>query len=71
MALYQSIEAFMEAGLILGAVNKPELEKVISDEHVDVFGISRQDRMQKAKDEALVKGDFAFFDTPTWQRHQM
>jgi hypothetical protein len=68
VAMCQGIEAFMEAGILSGVVNHSELQSVIADEHMSVFGMTRQERLQMLREEALGKGDYAFFDTPTWQR---
>lgn len=70
VAMAQGIEAYMEAGLALGAVSTTELEMRIATEHVSVFGVSRQERLQEAKTEALGNGDYAFFDTPAFQREK-
>jgi ABC-type polysaccharide/polyol phosphate transport system ATPase subunit len=59
----------MEAGLVLSAVTKSQLESLIADEHASVFGMSRLERSQEVKQEAMEVGDYAFFDTPTYQRH--
>lgn len=68
-AMAQGIEAYMEAGLALNAVTKSQLESAIADEHASVFGMSRLERSQEVKQEAMEIGDYAFFDTPTYQRH--
>ena len=62
------IEVFMEAGLSLNAVTQHELEQVIADEHQQVFGMSRQERLRVNKEEAIATRDYAYFDTPTWVR---
>lgn len=66
--LAKDVEAFMEAGLCLSAVSKSELEQVIAQEHQSVFGMGLRERSLAAKQYALEKGDFSFFDLPTWRR---
>lgn len=64
IAIAQGILAFIEAGIALGAVTQSELEEVIDEQHMDVFCVSRQERLQNARGKFLEVEELAFFDTP-------
>lgn len=65
------IEAFMEAGLLLGAVTRAELDSLIELQHKTVFGMSLGERQQSEKLEAHAQGNYVSFDTPAWQRQKV
>lgn len=62
------IEAFMEAGLLLGAVTRAELDSSIDLQHRTVFGMSLGERQQSEKLEANAQGNYVSFDISAWQR---
>ena len=64
IAIAQGVLAFIEAGITLGAVTRSELEAVIDERHMEVFGVSRQERLQNARGKFLEVEELAFFDTP-------
>jgi hypothetical protein len=56
------IQGFMEAGLITGVVSRVELERVIDDAYMSIFGISFKDRSNASL------GTPEVLDVPTWIR---
>ena len=42
--LSHEIDGYMEAGLLAEIIDKRELQSVIDEQHIAVFGISRQER---------------------------
>nr|WP_320136648.1 hypothetical protein [uncultured Amphritea sp.] len=63
-----AIEAFMEAGLLLGDVTQLELDQLIDIQHKAVFGMSLQERWQANRLVAYDRKNYAVFDAPSWQR---
>lgn len=62
------IEAFMEAGIIIGVVTHTVLEEAIERQHMSIFGMSLIERYEHIKEEAQLRGNYEFFDRPAWER---
>jgi hypothetical protein len=63
------LDGFIEAGLLIGIVQKDELQKLIDAEHMAKFGMTRKQRRAEsklAKEETAV--DWGVYDPPAIHR---
>jgi hypothetical protein len=64
-------EGFLYAGELLGLTDKTELQQLMEQAHLDVFGYPLQDRAagyQQQRKAALSQGQFQYFDEPAISR---
>jgi len=64
------IQGFMNAGEFLGVLTRDEAIKVIDDAHLNVFGITKEQRkIHKDNMKSAIKNqDDSFFDIPAIER---
>jgi hypothetical protein len=68
-ALKYKVDGYIEAGLTLNAISKSELQDLIDQKHMAVFGMTRKQRRienKLGKKEEL--RDWSAFDRPTIER---
>lgn len=64
-------EGFLYAGELLGLTDKTELQQLMEQAHLEVFGYPLQDRAagyQQQRKAALSQGQFQYFDEPAISR---
>lgn len=64
-------EGFLYAGELLGLTDKNELQLLMEQAHLEVFGYPLQDRAagyQQQRKAALSQGQFQYFDEPAISR---
>ncbi|MBU1439582.1 MAG: hypothetical protein KJ930_02360 [Gammaproteobacteria bacterium] len=64
-------EGFLYAGELLGLTDKNELQQLMEQAHLEVFGYPLQDRSagyQQQRKAALSQGQFQYFDEPAINR---
>ena len=64
-------EGFLYAGELLGLTDKSELQHLMEQAHLEVFGYPLQDRAagyQQQRKAALSQGQFQYFDEPAISR---
>ena len=64
------LDGFLEAGLLLQIFNKDQLQQVIDEEHVTIFGMSRKERVKKRQQEGIspASADWSAYDAPATER---
>ena len=69
--LSHEIDGYMEAGLLAEIIDKQELQRVIDEQHIAVFGISRQERRLEMNSILETAPDnWDIYDTPAIDRRQ-
>ena len=69
--LSHEIDGYMEAGLLAEIIDKRELQSVIDEQHIAVFGISRQERRLEMNSILETAPDnWDIYDTPAINRRQ-
>ena len=69
--LSPEIDGYMEAGLLAEIIDKRELQSVIDEQHIAVFGISRQERRLEMNSILETAPDnWDIYDTPAIDRRQ-
>ncbi len=68
MALMSRIEGLMEAGITLKAVTKRDLEFLVDNVHLEVFGQSLAERRLDERERDRLDQNYDAFDLPSWQR---
>ena len=78
--LEAKLEGFIEAGLLIEVVKRSEMQQVIDDCHLSVFGESRTDRRERLSTENAALGrvgdkdseipDWDLYDSPAIERVQ-
>jgi len=68
MVLMSRIEGLMEAGIVLKAVTKRDLELLVDNVHFDVFGKSLAERRIDERERDRLNQNYNAFDLPSWQR---
>jgi hypothetical protein len=69
--LSHEIDGYMEAGLLAEIIDKRELQSVIDEQHIAVFGISRQERRLEMNSILETAPDnWDIYDTPAIDRRQ-
>ena len=69
--LSHKIDGYMEAGLLAEIIDKRELQSVIDEQHIAVFGISRQERRLEMNSILETAPDnWDIYDTPAIDRRQ-
>jgi hypothetical protein len=67
--LESKVDGFIAAGILIDMISKQDLQKVIDEEHMTAFGMTRAERREKLKFES--KGpevDWDIYDIPTIHR---
>ena len=67
--LESKVDGFIAAGILIDMISKQDLQKVIDEEHMAAFGMTRTERREKLKFES--KGpeiDWDIYDIPTIHR---
>ena len=67
--LEAKLDGFIAAGILIDLMPKQELQKIIDMEHMEAFGMTRNQRREKLKRES--KGaeiDWEIYDIPTIHR---
>ena len=67
--LESKLEGFIAAGILTDLISKQDLQKIIDEEHMAAFGMTRSERREKLKFES--KGpeiDWDIYDIPTIHR---
>ena len=63
--LKYKIEGFFEAGLLVDAATKEDIQLIVDEEHMAAFGMTRlQRRVQKSANENLKTMGWAIYDQP-------
>lgn len=67
------LDGFIEAGLLLQVCSRADMQEVIDQCHLEVFGESRSDRRKRLTEETKVDNtaapyDWDKFDTPAFER---
>ena len=69
--LSHEIDGYMEAGLLAEIIDKRKLQSVIDEQHIAVFGISRQERRLEMNSILETAPDnWDIYDTPAIDRRQ-
>lgn len=69
--LSHDIDGYMEAGLLIEILDKRELQSIIDEQHIAVFGITRQERRLEMKSNLETAPDnWDIYDTPAIDRRQ-
>ena len=67
--LKYKIEGFFEAGLLVDAATKEDIQLIVDEEHMAAFGMTRlQRRAQKSANKNLVTADWSIYDEPSFAR---
>jgi hypothetical protein len=67
--LSREIDGYMEAGLLTEILDKRELQSIIDEQHIAVFGITRQERRLETKSNLETAPDnWDIYDTPAIDR---
>ena len=70
-ALKYKIDGYIEAGLTLNAISKGELQDLIDQKHMAVFGMTRkQRRIEKKLGKKEELRDWSAFDRPAIERNR-
>ena len=66
----RKLDGFLEAGLLLQIFSKDQLQKVIDEEHLTIFGMSREERAKKRQQEGTSpeSADWSAYDAPATER---
>ena len=63
------IDGFIAAGILIDLISKPELQTIIDREHMNAFGMTRDERREKLKFQSKgVAVDWEIYDIPTIHR---
>ena len=66
MMLKYKIEGFFEAGLLVDATNKEDIQLIVDEEHMVAFGMTRvQRRTEKSANKNLDTIDWSIYDEPS------
>ncbi|HCU65882.1 MAG TPA: hypothetical protein DF774_08985 [Rheinheimera sp.] len=65
-------EGFLYAGELLGLTDKTELQQLMAEAHLEVFGYALSERLdyQQQRKTALADGQFDYFDEPAISRRR-
>ena len=65
-------EGFLYAGELLGLTDKAELQQLMAEAHLEVFGYALSERLdyQQQRKTALADGQFDYFDEPAISRRR-
>ena len=67
--LKYKIEGFFEAGLLVDAATKKDIQLIVDEEHMAAFGMTRlQRRAQKSANKNLDTIDWSIYDEPSIAR---
>ena len=67
--LESKVDGFIAAGILIDLVSKRELQKIIDEEHITAFGMTRTERREKLKFQSKgAEVDWDIYDIPTIQR---
>ena len=67
--LKYKIEGFFEAGLLVDAATKEDIQLIVDEEHMAAFGMTRlQRRAQKSANKYLDTIDWSIYDEPSIAR---
>ena len=67
--LTYKIEGFFEAGLLVDAATKEDIQLIVDEEHMAAFGMTRlQRRAQKSANKNLDTIDWSIYDEPSIAR---
>ena len=67
--LEYKIEGFFEAGLLVDAATKEDIQLIVDEEHMAAFGMTRlQRRAQKSANKNLDTIDWSIYDEPSIAR---
>ena len=67
--LESKVDGFIAAGMLIDIISKQDLQKIIDAEHMNAFGMTREERREKLKFQS--KGaaiDWDIYDIPTIHR---
>ena len=64
------LDGFLEAGLLLQIFSKDQLQRIIDEEHVTIFGMSREERAKRRQQEGTSpeSADWSAYDAPASER---
>ena len=64
------LDGFLEAALLLQILSKDQLQQVIDEEHVAIFGMSREERARKRQEEGTSPelADWSAYESPATDR---
>ena len=67
--LESKVDGFIAAGILIDLISKPELQTIIDREHMNAFGMTRDERREKLKFQSKgVAVDWEIYDIPTIHR---
>ena len=67
--LESKVDGFIAAGILIDLISKQELQKIIDEEHMAAFGMTRTERREKLKFQSKgAEVDWDIYDIPTIQR---
>ena len=67
--LESKVDGFIAAGILIDLISKPELQTIIDREHMNAFGMTRDERREKLKFQSKgVAIDWDIYDIPTIHR---
>lgn len=64
-------QGFIQAGELLALCSRQEVQQLMEQVHVEVFGVSIEERKPKEqarRQQALKLGDYEYFDEPAFNR---
>ena len=63
------MDGFIAAGILIDLISKQELQKIIDEEHMTAFGMTRSERRERLKFQSKgAEVDWDIYDIPTIQR---
>ena len=63
------LDGFLEAAGLIQILHKDDLQQIIDEEHLAIFGVSRQERLRLKQEEGSYTSlDWSAYDTPALQR---
>ena len=67
--LESKVDGFIAAGMLIDIISKQELQKIIDAEHMNAFGMTREERREKLKFKSNgPEVDWDIYDIPTIHR---
>ncbi len=64
----QYLNGLMKAELVLQATTRKQLEELIAELYMEVFGMTRQEKSLDRANPEKGPVDWAYFDKPRWER---
>jgi hypothetical protein len=68
LALQNNLTGYLDAAIAAELYTKEELQKIIHDVHLEVYGKTVSERRLEKADPTSDELDWSYFEQPTWQR---